>query len=212
MKFDWNYMFSLLRQQDFWFATVTVIKLSMGAWLISVVIGFVLALAKQSSNRFLSVPARFYIWLFRSLPLLVLLIFIYNLPQAIPSSGAVLNDPFWAGLIGLVLSETAYIAEIHRGGLLSIPKGQYEAAVALGLRFFGIQCRIVVPQAIRVALTIKRINSSQQGYNHHDSAFRFQGYLPYSGRSSDCTDFVECRRFSTTRKNHGGIRRHLFSL
>ncbi|MBP1315812.1 MULTISPECIES: amino acid ABC transporter permease/ATP-binding protein [Herbaspirillum] len=152
MKFDWNYMFSLLRQQDFWFATVTVIKLSMGAWLISVVIGFVLALAKQSSNRFLSVPARFYIWLFRSLPLLVLLIFIYNLPQAIPSSGAVLNDPFWAGLIGLVLSETAYIAEIHRGGLLSIPKGQYEAAVALGLRFFGIQCRIVVPQAIRVAL------------------------------------------------------------
>jgi polar amino acid transport system permease protein len=43
-----------------------------------------------------------------------------------------LNDPFWAGLLAMVLSEAAYIAEIHRGGLLSIPKGQSEAARALG--------------------------------------------------------------------------------
>lgn len=152
MTFDWQYMFSLLSLGDFWLATLTVIKLSICTWVLSVVFGFVLALAKQSSNPLISLPARCYIWLFRSLPLLVLLIFTYNLPQAIPSSQVVLNDPFWAGLIALVICETAYIAEIHRGGLLSIPKGQYEAAIALGLRFMGIQYRVVVPQAIRVAL------------------------------------------------------------
>jgi His/Glu/Gln/Arg/opine family amino acid ABC transporter permease subunit len=152
MIFDWQYMFSLLSLEDFWLATVTVIKLSIYTWVLSIIFGFFLALAKQSTKPLLSLPARCYIWLFRSLPLLVLLIFTYNLPQAFPPSGRILNDPFWAGLIALVISESAYIAEIHRGGLLSIPRGQYEAAVALGLRFFGIQCRVVVPQAVRVAL------------------------------------------------------------
>ncbi|MGK9541594.1 ABC transporter permease subunit, partial [Salmonella enterica subsp. enterica] len=91
--------------------------------LLSIALGFLLALAKQSKQPLLSLPARGYIWLFRSLPLLVLLIFIYNLPQALPGTSAVLADPFWSGLLALVICETAYVAEIHRGGLLSIPKG-----------------------------------------------------------------------------------------
>jgi len=152
MTFDWNYMFSLLSDVDFWLATWTVIKLSLLSWAISIVLGFILALGKQSSNPLLSIPARGYIWLFRSLPLLVLLIFVYNLPQALPASSFVLSNPFYSGLIALVLSETAYIAEIHRGGLLSIPKGQSEAARALGLRFTGIQWRVIIPQAVRVSL------------------------------------------------------------
>ncbi|WP_454908270.1 amino acid ABC transporter permease/ATP-binding protein [Variovorax gossypii] len=152
MTFDWQYMIGLLSLKDFWLAAFTVIKLSICTWVLSVVFGFILALAKQSTKPLISLPARCYIWLFRSLPLLVLLIFTYNLPQALPSSGMILNDPFWAGLIALVICESAYIAEIHRGGLLSIPKGQYEAAVALGLRFLGIQYRVVVPQAVRIAL------------------------------------------------------------
>ena len=152
MTFNWNYMFSLLSDANFWLATWTVIKLSLLTWVISIVFGFVLALCKQSKNPFLSLPARAYIWLFRSLPLLVLLIFVYNMPQAFPAASAVLSDPFWAGLFALVICESAYIAEIHRGGLLSIPKGQSEAARALGLRFAGIQWQIVIPQALRVAL------------------------------------------------------------
>ncbi len=152
MTFDWNYMLSLLSYEAFWLATWTVIKLSVLTWLISIVLGFVLALAKQSSRRWLAVPAKAYIWFFRSVPLLVLLIFTYNLPQAIPATSALLSDAFWAGLIGMVICETAYVAEIHRGGLLSIPKGQSEAARALGLRFLGTQWRVVIPQALRVAL------------------------------------------------------------
>lgn len=152
MTFNWNYMLSLLSDADFWQATWTVIKLSLLTWGFSIVMGFILALAKQSPRKYLNLPARLYIWLFRSLPLLVLLIFVYNLPQVMPSAAPVLNDPFWAGLLAMVLSESAYIAEIHRGGLLSIPKGQSEAARALGLRYAGIQWLVVIPQALRVAL------------------------------------------------------------
>ena len=152
MTFNWNYMLSLLSDADFWWATWTVIKLSLLTWGCSIVLGFILALAKQSPRGWLSTPARLYIWLFRSMPLLVLLIFVYNMPQALPSFAPVLNDPFWAGLLAMVLSEAAYIAEIHRGGLLSIPKGQSEAARALGLRYAGTQWRVVIPQALRVAL------------------------------------------------------------
>jgi polar amino acid transport system permease protein len=152
MSFDWNYLFSLFSNADFWQATWTVIKLSLLSWIISIGFGFLLALGKQAASPWLSLPARAYIWLFRSLPLLVLLIFVYNLPQALPGSSALLSDPFWAGLIALVLSETAYIAEIHRGGLLAIPRGQREAARALGLRYAGIQWLVIVPQALRVAL------------------------------------------------------------
>lgn len=152
MVFDWNYMFSLFSNANFWMATWTVIKLSVLTWGISVIFGFLLALAKQSRHPLLNIPANGYIWFFRSLPLLVLLIFVYNLPQAIPALSVILSDPFWAGLIGLVLCESAYVAEIHRGGLLAVPKGQNEAARALGIRYSGIQWLIIIPQAIRVAL------------------------------------------------------------
>ncbi|WP_142910837.1 ABC transporter permease subunit, partial [Klebsiella pneumoniae] len=99
MTFNWNYMLSLLSDADFWWATWTVIKLSLLTWGCSIVLGFILALAKQSPRGWLSTPARLYIWLFRSMPLLVLLIFVYNMPQALPSFAPVLNDPFWAGLL-----------------------------------------------------------------------------------------------------------------
>ncbi|CAG9297244.1 amino acid ABC transporter membrane protein (PAAT family) /amino acid ABC transporter ATP-binding protein (PAAT family) [Celerinatantimonas diazotrophica] len=152
MTFHWDYLFSLFEYHDFWWASWTVVKLSVASWLLSIVFGFVLALAKQSRFVILNVPAKIYIWFFRSLPLLVLLIFVYNIPQMLPFSSSVLSNPFWSGLISMVLCESAYVAEIHRGGLLSIPKGQKEAAQALGIRFVGIQWLVVIPQAIRVAL------------------------------------------------------------
>lgn len=93
-----------------------------------------------------------YTWFFRSLPLLVLLIFVYNFPQLLPTASGFLSSPFRAGLLAMTVSETAYIAEIHRGGLLSVHRGQDEAGRALGIRFFGRLRLIVVPQAFRVAL------------------------------------------------------------
>lgn len=150
--FDWQYVVGLVHYGDFWKAAGLVTVLSIVTWLLGTLLGFFVALAKQSRLRVLRGLASTYIWFFRSLPLLVLLIFVYNLPQMIPSAGVLLSEPVWAGLIALVLSETAYIAEIHRGGLLSIARGQHEAAHALGIRYFGRYRHIVVPQALRVAL------------------------------------------------------------
>ncbi|AMV48623.1 amino acid ABC transporter permease/ATP-binding protein [Paraburkholderia caribensis] len=152
MLFDWHYAASLLVDAAFWKAAWLVVELSVATWLIGIVAGFMLALGKQSTLLPLRMACGAYIWLFRSLPLLVLLIFVYNLPQVLPWSGGVLSDPFLAGLIALSISETAYIAEIHRGGLLALNKGQLEAGRALGIGYVGLQRLIVLPQAFRVAL------------------------------------------------------------
>jgi polar amino acid transport system permease protein len=152
MLFDWHYAASLLVDVAFWKAAWLVVELSVATWLIGIVAGFGLALGKQSAFGVLRVTCGAYIWLFRSLPLLVLLIFVYNLPQVWPWTGGILADPFRAGLIALSISESAYVAEIHRGGLLALNKGQLEAGRALGIGFIGQQRLIVLPQAFRVAL------------------------------------------------------------
>lgn len=152
MVFDWHYVLSLLSDRAFWAATWLVIELSVLTWLIGIGLGFLLALGKQSTNAPLRAACSAYVWLFRSLPLLVLLIFVYNLPQAAPWLSGVLSDPFWSGLLALSLSEAAYIAEIHRGGLLAVNKGQAEAGRALGIRYVGLQRLVILPQAFRIAL------------------------------------------------------------
>jgi His/Glu/Gln/Arg/opine family amino acid ABC transporter permease subunit len=152
MELDWSYFFSLFSMGAFWRACLTVIALSTLSWLLGMVLGFVLASARLSKRAGLRLLAGLYIWFFRSVPLLVLLVFIYNLPQIFPASGVLLAIPFVAGLIGLVCTEAAYMAEIHRGGLLSVQAGQREAGHALGLGWLGIQRQIVIPQALRVAL------------------------------------------------------------
>ena len=152
MHFDWRYLISLFHYADFWRASWLVVQLSVMTWLGGIVLGLGVALAKQSRNTLLRNAAGCYIWLFRSLPLLVLLIFIFNLPQIFPTTSGLLSNPFAAGLLALILSETAYIAEIHRGGLLSVQRGQFEAGRALGLNNTRIRLSIIIPQALRISL------------------------------------------------------------
>ena len=152
MELDWTYFFSLFSMGAFYRASAMVIALGALSWLLGLVLGFGLAQAEGSRHVWLRWPARFYVWFFRSVPLLVLLVFVYNLPQIFPATGVVLGIPFLAGLTGMVMTEAAYMAEIHRGGLLSVAKGQREAGHALGLGWFATQTRIVLPQAFRIAL------------------------------------------------------------
>lgn len=72
MQFEWPYFFSLFSVSDFWKACITVVELSTLAWFIGMLLGFLLASAKLSATRWISVPASVYIWFFRSVPLLVL--------------------------------------------------------------------------------------------------------------------------------------------
>lgn len=152
MTFNWAYFFSLFSMNAFWQACVTVVELSVLSWLAGLVLGFLMASARLSGPAWLKSISQVYIWLFRSVPLLVLVVFVYNLPQLFPGTGAILGNAFVAGLIATVLVETAYMAEIHRGGLLSVAKGQHEAGHALGFGYVGIQRMVVIPQALRIAL------------------------------------------------------------
>ena len=152
MNLDLSYLAGLATNRDFWNASALVAWLSVLTWTLGTGLGFLVAMARVNGPAWLRQVSRTYVWFFRSLPLMVLLIFVYNLPQALPSLRPLLSNPFWAGLIALVASETAYLAEIHRGGLLAVDVGQHEAARALGIRAFGKYRHIVIPQSMRVAL------------------------------------------------------------
>jgi polar amino acid transport system permease protein len=103
---------------------------------------------KISKFKVLSLFADFYIWVLRGTPLLVQLFLVYF---GLPQIGIELN-PFTASVLALGINAGAYIAEILRGGILSIPKGQMEAAQSLGLSYPTIMRRIILPQALRVSI------------------------------------------------------------
>jgi len=111
----------------------------------AVAVGLVVCLCRMSSAAALSRVARFYIEVIRGTPLLLQLFYIY---YGLPELGIVI-DGFTAGVLGLTLNFGAYLAELFRGGILSVDTGQHEAARALGLsRVYRLRF-IVLPQALR---------------------------------------------------------------
>lgn len=120
---------------------------------LSIPLGFLLTLAVKSSFKPLSWLAQAYIYIMRGTPLLLqLLIICFGLPM-IPGIGQYLVlDRFTAACVGFILNYAAYFAEIFRGGLLAIDKGQYEAAQVLGLNKFQTTTRIIMPQMFRIAI------------------------------------------------------------
>ncbi len=123
------------------------------AIVLSIPLGFLLTLAVNSSIKLLSLLAQAYIYIMRGTPLLLqLLIICFGLPM-IPGIGQYLVlDRFTAACIGFILNYAAYFAEIFRGGLLAIDKGQYEAAQVLGLNKFQTTVRVILPQMFRIAI------------------------------------------------------------
>lgn len=137
--------------------TILFTVLSM---LISIVAGGVLAMMRLSPNPIVSGFASLYIWFFRGTPLLVQIIFWFNIQLFIPSIdiGSIHFDTnsiitaFVAALLALSLNEAAYMAEIMRGGLMAVDSGQQEAAKALGYTPTQAMLRIIFPQALRVII------------------------------------------------------------
>ncbi|RZK96317.1 MAG: ABC transporter permease subunit [Rhodococcus sp. (in: high G+C Gram-positive bacteria)] len=130
-------------------ATVTMtIPLTIISFTIGLVIALLVALARISSIRPLSVVARFYVSIIRGTPLLVQLFIVF---YALPQFGVVL-DPFPAAVIAFSLNVGGYAAEVIRSAILSIPKGQWEAAQTIGMGYTTTLQRIVLPQAARVAV------------------------------------------------------------
>lgn len=122
---------------------LTVVSVSVGSLL-----GIVFALIKLQRNKFLYTIGYLYTWIFRGTPLILQIIFIY---YGLPDFGVDLS-PMEGALIALSLNSGAYMAEIIRGGIVSIDKGQFEAAKALGLTYMQTMKRIILPQTFRVII------------------------------------------------------------
>ena len=131
---------------------------------IGIVLGVLLAVMRLSPNPLVSGAAWVYIWFFRGTPVLVQILLWYNIAALYPKfsvgipfgptffhfTATTVITPFVAGMLGLGLNEGAYMAEIVRAGIISVPEGQTEAAQSLGMRRLQTIRRIVLPQAMRV--------------------------------------------------------------
>jgi polar amino acid transport system permease protein len=123
------------------------------AIIVSVPLGFLLTLAVKSSLKPVSLLAQGYIYVMRGTPLLLqLLLICFGLPMLPVVGEYLVLDRFVAACLGFVLNYAAYFAEIFRGGLLAIDKGQYEASQVLGLSKWQTTTRIILPQMFRVTL------------------------------------------------------------
>jgi len=120
--------------------------LSFTSILISIAVGLLIALPGLSKNPWLRNFNRVYVEIVRSVPILVLILWVYyGLP---PMTGLEINV-FWAGVIALALSDSAFQAEIFRAGIQSIDRGQYEASHSISLNYKDTMRFVILPQAIR---------------------------------------------------------------
>jgi polar amino acid transport system permease protein len=143
-----------------YFTSASVLRgLGLTLWLTALVmalgfaLGTLLAVMRLSANPVLRAVSWGYVWLFRSMPILVQLLFWFNIgalyPHILGIKTVDLFGPITVAIIGLTLHEAAYAAEVVRGGILSVDRGQIEAAQALGLSRLRRWRRIILPQAMR---------------------------------------------------------------
>ena len=167
-NFQWQVVFQWLFSRSIMQGVLFTIILTILAMLVGTALAITMAIMRQSVNPVLRWVAMAYIWFFRGTPVYTQLIFWSLLPTlypklsiGVPFLGSLTGHeltfdtvtyftPFWMAFIGLGLNEGAYLAEIMRAGLLSVSKGQWEAATALGMPRGTIFRRIILPQAMRV--------------------------------------------------------------
>ncbi|MCB8877541.1 amino acid ABC transporter permease [Acidisoma silvae] len=156
---------AVVGQYIFWptimMGVVNTVWLSVASMAIGVILGGLCAVARSSPNAVLRTVALFYTWFFRGTPIILQLLVWYNLALVFPHIGIKgiwyaktvhVMTPAAAALLGLGLNEGAYISEIMRAGLLAVDVGQYEACKAIGMPRLMMLRRIIMPQALRVAI------------------------------------------------------------
>ena len=132
------------------------------SFVLILIIGLLVALSRISSNVILRSISTIYVEVVRGIPLLVQLLFWYfAFPSVIQGLGNALNiealknylaNPLMMAILGLTFCYAAYISEVYRAGIQSIPKGQMEAARSLGMNYFSAMRYIIIPQAVRIVL------------------------------------------------------------
>ncbi|WP_431479393.1 amino acid ABC transporter permease [Massilia eburnea] len=148
---SWVYLFQV--------GMVFTLKLTVLAMLGGVAFGTLLAMARLSSLRMLSLAAAGYVNLVRAVPLVLVIFWFYFLVPYIAAWMIGASEPvkvgtFMSALVTFTLFQAAYYCEIMRGGIQAIPKGQVQAAQALGMNYWQTMSKVVLPQAFRNMLPI----------------------------------------------------------
>jgi polar amino acid transport system permease protein len=164
--FEWSVVGNYLFDGRVLHGLRLTIQLTVIAMAIGIALGVLLAVMRLSPNPLVSGASWLYIWFFRGTPVLVQLLFWYNiaalyprLALGIPFGPAFVHidantaiTPYTAAILGLGLNEGAYMAEIVRAGIISVPEGQVDASQSLGMTRLQTMRRIVLPQAMRVII------------------------------------------------------------
>ncbi len=120
---------------------------------LAVILGFFLTLMRVSKNKILVSISGIYIWFFRAIPaLLLLMVFWFSIPEIFPPFRQPWYSPFIAAMLGFAVLEAAYMAEILRAALISVDDGQPLAARALGMTPSQVMRKVTLPQLIRIAI------------------------------------------------------------
>jgi len=137
-----------LLSADFALAALNTLWISLAALAVGVVVGLVLAVGQEAPPRIVRRLVLAYLWLFRGTPVLLQLVFAFNV---LPAFGIVLPG-YACAVLALGLNEGAYMAEIMRSGIRAVGRGQRVAARALGMEEAQIMRWIVLPQALRIII------------------------------------------------------------
>lgn len=155
----WQYVSANLFSRAVMAGVVNTIIMTFCAMALGILLGVVAAMMRMSDNSVLRSVSVGYIWLFRGTPALLQLLLWFNLALIFPTIGfpglfsfrtVDVMTPFVAAFLGLGIQQGAYTAEVVRAGILSIDKGQLEAAQSIGMTKLRATLRIVLPQAMRV--------------------------------------------------------------
>jgi polar amino acid transport system permease protein len=151
MHFDSHYFLALLFSTRFFEPIWTAVWITVVAMLIGTSIGTVGGIILTSPVPGLHPFVRGYVTFLRGVPVLVQIVFWYNGLPAL-TSGAINLPALWAGVMALGINEGAYMTEVVRSGIQSVDRGQREAAQALSLSYVNMMRKVILPQAIRIAL------------------------------------------------------------
>jgi polar amino acid transport system permease protein len=146
MKYQWDFSAVWNHLDMLLVGLVGTVKIALVSIVLGVLVGFVVALMRLSHRRALHVPATAFVEFYRNTPPIVHFFwFFYALPIVIGLS----LDPFAAAVLALSTQSGAFYAEVFRGGIVSIERGQWEGAKALGMNYRAMLWRVILPQALR---------------------------------------------------------------
>lgn len=146
----WNvFTFSVVWEQILEALGNTLAAFALAA-VLSLVLGFALAIGRLSDHAWVRIPVTVVTELFRAVPVLVLMMLLY---YGLPVIG-IKMEPYWAVVLALMAYNGSVLAEVFRAGVESLPRGQKEAGYAIGLRKSGVMRLILLPQAVRAMLPV----------------------------------------------------------